>query len=60
MQLYDENDPVPEGFTAIDFYDEIYVSAGNGHLNIEVPSVNKFLSLLVYFMNAMLIQSTQK
>ncbi|MCJ8985699.1 helix-turn-helix domain-containing protein [Acinetobacter baumannii] len=42
VQLYDENDPVPEGFTAIDFYDEIYVSAGNGHLNIEAPSVNKF------------------
>lgn len=43
VQIYDENDPVPEGFTAIDYYDEIYVSAGNGHLNIESPSVKKFL-----------------
>lgn len=43
VQIYDENDPVPDGFTAIDYYDEIYVSAGNGHLNIESPSVKKFL-----------------
>lgn len=43
VQIYDENDPVPDGFTAIDYYDEIFVSAGNGHLNIEQPSVKKFL-----------------
>ncbi|MCU4367544.1 XRE family transcriptional regulator [Acinetobacter courvalinii] len=43
VHVYDEQDPVPDGFTAIDYYDEIFVSAGYGHLNIEKPSPKKFL-----------------
>ncbi|MFW1768207.1 XRE family transcriptional regulator [Acinetobacter baumannii] len=40
--IYEDGDPVPDGFSAIDFYDDVFVSAGNGYLNIEQPSARKF------------------
>ncbi|OTG95087.1 transcriptional regulator [Acinetobacter sp. ANC 4654] len=41
--IYQDGDPVPEGYVAIDYYDDVYVSAGNGYLNLEKPSNNKML-----------------
>ena len=41
--IYQAGDPVPDGYVAIDYYDDVYVSAGNGYLNLEKPSNNKML-----------------
>ena len=41
--IYQDGDPVPDGYVAIDYYDDVYVSAGNGYLNLEKPSNNKML-----------------
>lgn len=43
VEVYEEGDPIPEGYTAIDYYDDVYVSAGNGYLNISMPSTKKFI-----------------
>lgn len=40
---YNYTDPVPEGYVAIDYYDDVFVSAGNGYLNLEKPSDKKML-----------------
>jgi len=41
--IYHSGDPVPDGYVAIDYYDDVFVSAGNGYLNLEKPSNNKML-----------------
>ena len=41
--IYQSGDPVPDGYVAIDYYDDVFVSAGNGYLNLEKPSNNKML-----------------
>ena len=41
--IYKNGDPVPDGYIAIDYYDDVFVSAGNGYLNLEKPSNNKML-----------------
>lgn len=41
--IYQDGDPIPDGYVAIDYYDDVYVSAGNGYLNLEKPSNNKML-----------------
>lgn len=41
--VYKDGDPVPDGYVAIDYYDDVFVSAGNGYLNLEKPSNNKML-----------------
>lgn len=41
--IYQAGDPVPDGYVAIDYYDDVFVSAGNGYLNLEKPSNNKML-----------------
>ena len=41
--IYQDGDPVPDGYVAIDYYDDVFVSAGNGYLNLEKPSNNKML-----------------
>lgn len=38
-----EGDPVPEGYVAVDYYDEIHVSAGDGYLNSEQYTPRKYL-----------------
>ncbi len=40
--IYEDGDPVPDGYTAIDYYDDVYVSAGSGYLNLMQPSAKKF------------------
>ncbi|MBJ9958375.1 MULTISPECIES: XRE family transcriptional regulator [Acinetobacter] len=40
---YSYDDPVPDGYVAIDYYDDVYVSAGNGYLNLQSPSTKKML-----------------
>ncbi|ENU92961.1 hypothetical protein F971_01948 [Acinetobacter vivianii] len=40
---YSYDDPVPDGYVAIDYYDDVYVSAGNGYLNLQTPSTKKML-----------------
>ncbi|EPK7240728.1 S24 family peptidase [Acinetobacter baumannii] len=42
LELYEDGDPVPDGYTAIDYYDEVFVSAGSGYLNINQSSPKKF------------------
>lgn len=39
--VYEYGDPVPEGFTAIDYYPEVKASAGNGYINLEESSPYK-------------------
>ncbi|QNH50373.1 helix-turn-helix transcriptional regulator [Acinetobacter venetianus] len=43
VEVYEDGDPIPDGYVAIDYYDEVYVSAGNGYLNLEKPSNKKML-----------------
>lgn len=43
VEVYEDGDPVPEGYVAIDYYDDVFVSAGNGYLNLEKPSDKKML-----------------
>lgn len=43
VDIYQNGDPVPDGYVAIDYYDDVFVSAGNGYLNLEKPSNNKML-----------------
>lgn len=43
IDVYEDGDPVPEGYVAIDYYDDVFVSAGNGYLNLEKPSDKKML-----------------
>lgn len=43
VDVYSHGDPIPEGYVAIDYYDDVYVSAGNGYLNIDYPSPKKML-----------------
>jgi phage repressor protein C with HTH and peptisase S24 domain len=40
---YSEDDPIPDGYVAIDYYDDVFISAGNGYLNLEKPSNKKML-----------------
>ncbi|WP_278395393.1 LexA family transcriptional regulator [Acinetobacter venetianus] len=40
---YSYDDPIPDGYIAIDYYDDVFVSAGNGYLNLEKPSNKKML-----------------
>lgn len=40
---YEDGDPIPDGYVAIDYYDEVFVSAGGGYLNIQQPSTKKML-----------------
>ncbi|HBS65168.1 MULTISPECIES: S24 family peptidase [Acinetobacter calcoaceticus/baumannii complex] len=42
LMIYEDGDPVPDGYTAIDYYDDVYVSAGSGYLNLMQPSAKKF------------------
>lgn len=39
--VYEDGDPIPEGFVAIDYYPEIKASAGNGYINLEDSSPYK-------------------
>lgn len=39
--VYEYGDPVPDGFTAIDYYPDIKASAGNGYINLEQSSPYK-------------------
>lgn len=39
--VYEYGDPVPDGFTAIDYYPEVKASAGNGYINLEESSPYK-------------------
>ena len=39
--IYENGDPIPEGFVAIDYYPEIKASAGNGYINLEDSSPYK-------------------
>lgn len=41
IEIYEDGDPIPEGYMAIDYYPEIRASAGNGYLNIEHGSPYK-------------------
>lgn len=43
VEVYEDGDPVPDGYVAIDYYDDVFVSAGNGYLNLEKPSDKKML-----------------
>lgn len=43
VEVYEEGDPVPEGYVAIDYYEDVFVSAGCGYLNLEEPSTKKML-----------------
>jgi len=43
IEVYEDGDPIPDGYVAIDYYDEVYVSAGSGYLNLEKPSNKKML-----------------
>ncbi|MEG1856461.1 MAG: S24 family peptidase [Acinetobacter sp.] len=43
IDVYEDGDPVPDGYVAIDYYEDVYVSAGNGYLNLEKPSDKKML-----------------
>ncbi|MNY93263.1 HTH-type transcriptional regulator PrtR [compost metagenome] len=40
---YNEDDPVPEGYIPIDYYDDVFASAGGGYLNLEKSSNKKML-----------------
>ncbi|HAV5443304.1 S24 family peptidase [Acinetobacter baumannii] len=42
LMIYEDGDPVPDGYTAIDYYDDVFVSAGSGYLNLMQPSAKKF------------------
>lgn len=41
ISFYSYGDPVPEGYTAIDYYPEVKASAGNGYINLEESSPYK-------------------
>ncbi|RSN83334.1 helix-turn-helix transcriptional regulator [Acinetobacter baumannii] len=43
IDVYEDGDPVPDGYVAIDYYEDVYVSAGNGYLNLSTPSDKKML-----------------
>ncbi len=43
IEIYEDGDPVPDGYIPIDYYDDVYVSAGSGYLNLEKPSAKKIL-----------------
>lgn len=40
---YEDGDNIPDGYVAIDYYDNVFVSAGGGYLNLEQPSSRKML-----------------
>jgi hypothetical protein len=44
VEVYEDGDPVPDGYVAIDYYEDVYVSGGNGYLNLEKPSDKKCFS----------------
>jgi len=39
--VYEYGDPVPDGYTAIDYFPEVKASAGNGYINLEESSPYK-------------------
>jgi phage repressor protein C with HTH and peptisase S24 domain len=39
--VYEYGDPVPDGYTAIDYFPEVRASAGNGYINLEESSPYK-------------------
>ena len=41
VRFYSYGDPVPEGYTAIDYFPEVKASAGNGYINLEESSPYK-------------------
>lgn len=41
IRFYSYGDPVPEGYTAIDYFPEVKASAGNGYINLEESSPYK-------------------
>lgn len=41
IRFYNYGDPVPEGYTAIDYFPEVKASAGNGYINLEESSPYK-------------------
>lgn len=41
IRFYNFGDPVPEGYTAIDYFPEVKASAGNGYINLEESSPYK-------------------
>lgn len=43
VEVYEDGDPVPDGYVAIDYYEDVFVSAGNGYLNLNTPSDKKML-----------------
>ncbi|WP_227500511.1 LexA family transcriptional regulator [Acinetobacter sp. P8-3-8] len=45
--IYEDGDPVPEGYVAIDYYPEIKASAGNGYINLEDSSPYKLFIPIV-------------
>jgi phage repressor protein C with HTH and peptisase S24 domain len=47
VEVYEDGDPVPDGYVAIDYYEDVYVSGGNGYLNLEKPSDRKMLFLSI-------------
>ncbi|SDY05953.1 MULTISPECIES: XRE family transcriptional regulator [Acinetobacter] len=52
INLYTFGDPVPEGYTAIDYYPEIKASAGNGYINLEESSPYKLFIPNVEILNS--------
>lgn len=40
---WQDGDPIPDGYVALDFYDDVHVSAGNGYLNSEYNAPKKYL-----------------
>ncbi|WP_171498310.1 S24 family peptidase [Acinetobacter bereziniae] len=41
IRFYNYGDPVPEGYTAIDYFPEVKASAGDGYINLEESSPYK-------------------
>ena len=41
IEIYNDDDPVPEGYEAVDYYPEVKASAGIGYVNIEEHSPYK-------------------
>lgn len=43
IEVYEDGDPIPDGYVPIDYYEDVFVSAGNGYLNLNTPSDKKML-----------------
>lgn len=50
--VYEYGDPIPEGYTAIDYFPEVKASAGNGYINLEESSPYKIFIPTVEVVNS--------